>query len=153
MPGISTVKGRSDISVQDSILIGLPFGLLPGMKTLIHFLHFLDHNIRGKKAVESPLNRLDIQLTLCFKVSHLPQGMNTGIRSSGPQQVNPLVCEKGQFLFKDALQGRAFGLNLPSQIVGSFIFDSKLNGTHLGYQKSEIRISKSETNSNFQNGR
>src|SRR4030042_6650472 len=86
MPRIPPVKGRSDISVQDSILIGLTFGLLSGMKTLIHFLYFLDHNIRGEEAVESPLNGLDIQLTLCFEVGHLPQGMNTGIRSSGPQK-------------------------------------------------------------------
>jgi hypothetical protein len=95
MPGSPPVKNRSQMPIQDPIFIDLTLGTPSGMKALIHFLYFLDHHIRGEEAVERPLNGLDIQLALRFEVGHLPQGMDTGIRSSGPQKINLLACQRG----------------------------------------------------------
>jgi hypothetical protein len=79
------------MSIQDPIFIDLTLRTPTGMKAFVHFLYFLDHHIRGEETVESPLNDLDIQSTLRFEVGHLPQGVNTGIRSSRPQQINLLA--------------------------------------------------------------
>src|SRR4030067_2107757 len=95
MPGIPPVKNRSQMPIQDMIFIDLTFRTPPSMKALIHFLYFLDHNIRWEEAVECPLNGLEIQLTLRFEVGPVPQGMITGICSSGPQKISLLACKSG----------------------------------------------------------
>jgi hypothetical protein len=101
------------------------------MKTLVQLLHFSDRHIRWEKAVESPLNGLDIQFALRFEVGHLSQGMNPCVRPSRSNQMNRFSGEAGQFLFDEALDRHPFGLNLPSQVLGPIVFNGKLNGSHL----------------------
>jgi hypothetical protein len=56
--------------------------------------------------------------------------MNPRIRSSGTEQLDGLAREKPYFFFEDSLDGRALGLNLPSLIIRSVVFNQKLYVTH-----------------------
>src|SRR4030042_2182221 len=108
--------------------------MLPCVKTLINLFHLLNHNIVREETVQCPLDRADIHPVLRLEVSYLAQGMNPRIGSSGTEQLDGFSCEKPYFFFEDPLDGRPLGLNLPSLIIRSIVFNQELNVSHPSFK-------------------
>jgi hypothetical protein len=107
--------------------------MLSGMKTFLYLLCPLNSNIGREETVEGSLNRVHIHFASGLKMGNLAEGVHPRIRPPGTNQMDGFSYEKCQFFFDHPLNGWTFGLNLPSLIIRSVVFNEEFNVSHSAY--------------------
>jgi hypothetical protein len=70
--------------------------------------------------------------------------MNSSIRSSRPNDLNPILGNLGRFIFKNFLYSGKGGLPLPSKVLGSIVFQSQFDSGHALSAFSQFLLKKSD---------
>src|SRR4030042_3771334 len=112
------------------ILVFLAAGAEAGVKSLLHLIHALDHNIRGQEAVQPPLQSNQVYGAFRVEVGHLAKGMAPAIGPARTEEVYLFLGDLGDPLPYHPLDGLKPGLDLPAVVGGSIVLDGQLDVPH-----------------------
>ena len=124
-PGIVSPDGS--LSQGDAIDVSPRFRLESGVKRWIHFFDLEDGDILAKETVQCALNGPDIHFRIRSEMGHLPQGMDSRIGPTSPDDLGPAVEKFSEGLLEFTLNCALSGLDLPAAKIRTIVFDDQLD--------------------------
>lgn len=126
-PSISILESGSCPSIPNPILIPFPQGAEAGMKFPSNVIHPSNPYVRRQQRVEAPMEGQSREAGRRVKVGHLLQGVNTCIGSARCNHPTGVLGDRLNARFDHLLNGEDPGLNLPTMIPATVVFEDQSN--------------------------
>jgi len=130
---------RNGHAVPDEVAVFLSGGAEAGVEVVFHLLNLHNTHIGIQECIEAVLKAPKINRLFQIKMSRLPFGMNTGIRSPGMVNADFFPSQNLKSPFNLRLHGVPARLHLPACIVRAVVGDSDLVSSAHGVMKYHFR--------------
>src|SRR5262245_24739482 len=127
MPGAMEIKRRRRRTIEYLILIDPRAPIAARVEGIRDDLDIFDRDIERGKSIQAAPDAMRFEFFVGEKIYHLTESMYPGVSAAGPGNPGWRRKKRADGPLRNALKRIAFGLVLPATVIGTVVFDGKLD--------------------------